>query len=96
MTGNALLWFVTALVVLNVVLILVMMVGLLPRAFRTSVLKKTFSCPRTGRPVITRFLADERERPLAVMACTAFADPMIVTCDQACLPLAGEAVRPAG
>jgi hypothetical protein len=96
MTGDTLLWFVTGLVVLNVALILVMMVGLLPRALRTRVVRAAFPCPRTGRPVVVRFLADERERPLAVMACTAFADPTTVTCDQACLASAGEAVRPAG
>lgn len=72
------------------------MVGLLPRALRTRVVRAEFPCPRTGRSVTVRFLADERERPQAVMACTAFADPTTVTCDQACLAAAGEAVRPAG
>jgi hypothetical protein len=97
MTGDTLLlWFVTTLVVANVGLVLVMMVGLLPRALRTTVVKASFPCPRTGRPVVVRFLADERERPLAVMACTAFADPTTVACDQACLPTAGQPPRVGG
>jgi hypothetical protein len=96
MSGDTLLWFVTALVGLNVGLILVMLVGLLPRALRTSVVKAALACPRTGRPVVVRFLADEGRRPLAVLACTAFADPTAVSCDQTCLPAAVEPVRAGG
>jgi hypothetical protein len=64
MSGDASPWRVTFLVVLNGILVLMMMtVGLMPRALRMSEVRCTLRCPGTGRFVFVRFLTDEAFGP---------------------------------
>ena len=89
MNGVALAWFTTFLVALVVVLVLVIAAVLLPRlgGLRTV----TFYCPWTRRNVMVRFLTHDGGHPVAVVSCTAFADPRIVTCGMPCLAREEEA-----
>jgi len=80
--------FATFLIALVVVLLLLIAVVLLPRVVRTRALTAGFNCPWAHRPVVLRYLVDEAQRPISVLSCTAFADPVIVTCAKLCL--AGE------
>lgn len=98
MNGMLLGWFTTFLVGLAVVLMLVIAVVLLPRAMR--IRTERFYCPWRSRNVTVRYVTQDGD-PVAVVSCTAFADPMIVVCGAPCVSaddqsrvMAGE--RPAG
>ncbi len=83
MNGILLGWFTTLAVGLVVVLMLVIAVVLIPRAMRTRTAR--FYCPWQRRDVTVRFVTYDGERPAGVISCTAFADPMIVTCGAPCV-----------
>lgn len=83
MNGMLLGWFTTFLVGLAVVLMLVIAVVLLPRAMR--IRTERFYCPWRSRNVTVRYVTQDGEHPVAVVSCTAFADPMIVVCGAPCV-----------
>jgi hypothetical protein len=83
--------FTTFLIAVVVSLLLVVAVVLLPRVIRTRAATAHFHCPWAQRAVMLRYLVDERQHPVGVISCTAFADPTIVTCAKLCLAGAGPA-----
>jgi hypothetical protein len=87
-------WFATFLVGLGVVLMLIIAAVLLPRTMRIRV--ERFHCPWRHRDVTVRYITADGEHPLAVMSCTALADPMIVTCGAHCIGGQGQPVFAAG
>ena len=78
-------WFTALLVGLVVALLVFGAINLLPRVIRTRTMTARFDCPWLRRRVLLRYIADEEHRPVAVISCTAFADPTIVTCARECL-----------
>jgi hypothetical protein len=83
--------FTAFLIALVVSLLLVVAVVLLPRVIRTRAATAHFHCPWAQRAVMLRYLVDERQHPVGVISCTAFADPTIVTCAKLCLAGTGPA-----
>ena len=89
MNGVLLGWFTTFLVGLAAVLMLVIAAVLLPRAMR--IRTERFYCPWRQRNVQVRYVTYDGEHPVAVVSCTALADPMIVTCGAHCISGDGQA-----
>jgi hypothetical protein len=90
MDGMVLGWFAAFVIALAVVLMIVIAAVLLPRAFRAGTAH--YHCPWKGRDVVVRYVTADGERASAVISCTAFADPMVITCGAPCLPT----LRPTG
>jgi hypothetical protein len=83
MNGVLIGWLTTLGIGLGVILIVVIATVLLPRTMRTRT--ASFFCPWRRREVTVRYLTCDGEHPHAVMTCTAFADPTIVTCGAPCV-----------
>lgn len=93
MSGDMLPWFTTFLIGVVVALILLIAVVLLPRVGRTAAMTKRFFCPWARRDVVVQYLTDDRRHPVGIISCTAFADPIVITCERRCL-LASEQLAP--
>jgi hypothetical protein len=76
-------WFTTFLVGFGLVLMVIIVAVLLPRTMRIRV--ERFYCPWRHRDVTVRYITADGEHPLAVVSCTALADPMIITCGAHCI-----------
>ena len=83
MNGMLLAWFTTFLIGLGVVLMVIIVAVLLPRTVR--MLTAGLYCPWRGRNVTVRYLTCDGKNPTHIVSCTAFADPMIVTCGAPCI-----------
>jgi hypothetical protein len=94
MNGPLLGWFTAFLIGLSVVLMLIIAVVLLPRALRIRLAR--FHCPWKRRDVTVRYVTYDGEHSVAVVSCTAFADPSIVTCGAPCISEKGKAQVAAG
>lgn len=53
----------------------------------------SFFCPWVRRDVAVQYLTDDRRHPVGITSCTAFADPIVTTCEWRCL-LASEHLAP--
>lgn len=87
-------WFTTFLVVVAAALILIVAAVLLPRTMRT--LKASFYCPWRQRRVTVRFLTYDGRHRVGVVSCTAFADPIVITCGAPCVAAEGRPEVAAG
>lgn len=87
-------WFMAFLIGLGVVLMLIIAAVLLPRTMGIRVVR--FHCPWRQRDVTVRYITSDGEHPLAVVSCTALADPMIVTCGAHCIGNEGKPVFATG
>jgi hypothetical protein len=96
MDGYLLGWFATFAVLVILVLMFVIAAWLMPRAMGSRTVE--MFCPWRRRRVTVRFVTDG-EHPFGVISCTAFADPLTVTCGAPCVGgkdrLLPDAERPA-
>lgn len=84
MGGDALLsWLTTLVIGAVVVLLLGIAAVLLPRM--SGLVTVQFHCPWSGRDVVVRYQTGDGRRRVGVVSCTAFADPRVVTCAMPCL-----------
>ena len=83
MDGSGLAWLGALVTVVVAILILLVAAVLIPRTAHA--VRRRFYCPWRDRNVMARFLTGKRGEPLRVLSCTAFADPLIVTCEQRCV-----------
>jgi hypothetical protein len=82
MNGYLLSWLATFAVLVALVLVFVIAAWLMPRAMGSRTVEMV--CPWRRRRVTVRFVTDG-EHPIGVISCTAFADPLTVTCGAPCV-----------
>jgi hypothetical protein len=75
-------WFTTFAVLVVLVLMFVIAAWLMPRTMGTRT--ANIFCPWRRRNVTVRFVTDG-DHPVGVISCTAFADPLNVTCGATCV-----------
>jgi hypothetical protein len=75
-------WFTTFAVLVVLVLMFVIAAWLMPRTMGTRT--ANIFCPWRRRNVTVRFVTDG-DHPVGVISCTAFADPLTVTCGAPCV-----------
>jgi hypothetical protein len=76
-------WLVTILVSLGAVFMLVVAARLLAQPLRLGTTQ--FRCPWIGRMVTVRHLIGDDEEPTSVVSCSAFPDPLAVSCQTPCI-----------
>jgi hypothetical protein len=93
MADPGLAWLLTLTIAVVTLTILLVAAVIIPRTAHA--MRQRFYCPGRQRNVMVRFLVGEGGERLRVLSCTAFADPFIVTCDQACVGRVAAAAAPA-
>ena len=82
MNGYLLGWLATFAVLVALVLMFVIAAWLMPRTMESRTVE--MFCAWRRRRVTVRFVTDG-EHPIGVISCTAFADPLTVTCGTPCV-----------
>lgn len=83
MTGAMSAWVATFFIALGIVLLLAIAAAWLARTGRTATM--SFYCPWARRSVTAQFLTCEEGQRIAVLSCTALADPRVVSCGRLCV-----------
>lgn len=92
MDEDVLTWVVMFLIVSALVSLVVILAALLPRVART--MRAAFYCPWAHQSVVVQYLTRDGSHPIGVLSCTAFADPIRVTCRMSCVAGTGRTGAP--